>query len=252
MDIFKYRLNKLIFFVNFLFERTPRVSFFEKLMLIIKFYYISNAVDCPHSNIEMLLFARTVFHISEKLGGVIVEAGSYKGGSTAKLSLIAKISGRKLVVFDSFQGLPENREVQTYTADIRAFHHYKKTTYVFPKGKYKGLLSEVRRNIHRYGSPELCFLKKGWFKNTMPKFHEKIAAVFLDVDLASSTRTCLKYLYPLLQPGGFLMSHDGHLTLVTEVFQNKDFWEKTVGFPKPPMFGLNKGKIISIIKPLYY
>jgi O-methyltransferase len=42
--------------------------------------------------------------------GVIVEAGCYKGGSTAKFSLMAEKVNRDLVVFDSFQGIPENAE----------------------------------------------------------------------------------------------------------------------------------------------
>lgn len=43
---------------------------------------------------------------------------------------------------------------------------------------------------------------KGWFEDTMPVFNERIIAAYIDVDLASSTKTCLKYLYPLLVPGG--------------------------------------------------
>src|SRR5690606_19018518 len=42
--------------------------------------------------------------------GVLVEAGCFKGGSTAKLSLLAELAGRELVVFDSFEGLPDNDE----------------------------------------------------------------------------------------------------------------------------------------------
>jgi O-methyltransferase len=42
--------------------------------------------------------------------GVVVEPGCYKGSSTAKFSLIARKAGRDLVVFDSFQGIPDNAE----------------------------------------------------------------------------------------------------------------------------------------------
>ncbi len=40
----------------------------------------------------------------------------------------------------------------------------------------------------------------------LPTFKEKVAAVYIDVDLASSTRTCLNHLYPLLERGGVCFS----------------------------------------------
>ena len=245
----KYRWSKLIFIIQFIFEKTPRVSFIQKLFLVAKFYIISKSIDCPHSNTEMLLFARAVFFLPQAIDGVLVEAGAYKGGSTAKLSLIAQIVGRKLIVFDSFQGLPANKEVQSYTEEIMSHQSFKDNLFVFPEGKYKGTLLEVKKNIKKYGAIDACSFKKGWFEDTMPKFHEKIAAMFLDVDLASSTRTCLKYLYPLLQTGGILMSHDGHLTLAAQVYKDRNFWKNEVGVNKPDITKSIKGKIIFIVKP---
>jgi hypothetical protein len=51
-------------------------------------------------------------------------------------------------------------------------------------------------------------------------------------------RTCLKYLYPLLQPGGVLYSQDGHLPLVCDLFDGDKFWEQEVGVRKPAIEGL--------------
>ena len=42
--------------------------------------------------------------------GCIVEAGVYKGGSGAKFSIFAKLVGRRLILFDSFESLPKNLE----------------------------------------------------------------------------------------------------------------------------------------------
>jgi len=227
--------------IDFLFEKTPHVSLLKKLFLIIKFYYISFAVDCAHNNFEMLTMARSIFKLPSNINGDIIEAGSYKGGGTAKLSLIAKIVNRRLIVFDSFYGIPENNEIHSYGK-------YKKRSFVFTKGAYKGTLSEVKKNVEKYGAPDVCIYKKGLFEETMPKFHGKAAFIFLDVDLASSTRTCLKYLYPLLSPNGVLYSHDGHLTLVTHIFENKTFWKKEVGFLQPKIEGLDKQKLLKIVK----
>jgi O-methyltransferase len=96
---------------------------------------------------------------------------------------------------------------------------------------------------------DVCDFVKGWFKNTMPKFSKPIAAIYLDVDLASSTQTCLKYLYPLLVESGTLYSQDGHLPIVIDVFDDDDFWEKEVGYKKPHIKGLGEKKLIEIKKP---
>jgi len=67
------------------------------------------------------------------------------------------------------------------------------------------------------------------------------------VDLASSTRTCLKYLYPLLESNGVLYSQDGHLPLVIDVFDNDNFWLSEVGCKRPQILGLGEKKLIKIM-----
>jgi O-methyltransferase len=76
-----------------------------------------------------------------------------------------------------------------------------------------------------------------------------VAAAYVDVDLASSTRTCLRHLYPLLVPGGALFSHDGHLPLVQEVLTDDAFWRDEVGWPRRPIEGLGERKLVVIRKP---
>jgi O-methyltransferase len=58
----------------------------------------------------------------------------------------------------------------------------------------------------------------------------------------------LKYLYPLLVPGGAIFSQDGHLPLVLEVLQDPTFWAEEVGVPVPPMEGLGTSKLVAILK----
>lgn len=82
----------------------------------------------------------------------------------------------------------------------------------------------------------------------LPDFHESVSAIYLDVDLASPTRTCLKYLYPLLEPGGALFSQDGHLPLVIDVFHDDEFRVNEVGCAKPKVFGIGRPKLIKIVK----
>jgi O-methyltransferase len=140
------------------------------------------------------------------------------------------------VVFDSFQGIPENDEPH----DKNIFGRPES----FKAGSYWGTLDEVKRNVARFGRIDVCRFVPGWFEETLPGFHEPIAAMYLDVDLAASTRTCLKYLYPLLAAGGTLYSQDGHLPLVIEALSDADFWVNEVGCKPPRIEGLGQRKLI--------
>lgn len=142
-------------------------------------------------------------------------------------------------MFDSFEGIPENTEAHNDSAPGQEN---------FPRGSYRGALEEVKRNVERYGDVEVCRFIEGWFDATMPTFNEPVAAVYLDVDLVSSTRTCLKYLYPLLQPGGTLFSQDGHLPLVVELYEDPRFWEEEVGSEKPKIMRSRSQKLLRMVK----
>lgn len=236
---FRGLLYGFIFFIS----KDRYLSLKQRLSLIKKIYLITKNVSCPHTESQMLSFISAVFSISSNKKGCIVEAGSYKGGSTAKFSIAAKLTNRKLLVFDSFKGLPNNKEAH----DRNIFGHSIKGQFV--GGAFYGTLSEVEETVKKYGELEVCTFIKGWFENTMPNFSEPIAAIYLDVDLASSTRTCLKYLYPLLIPGGVLYSQDGNFPLVIEVFNDNKFWKQEVGCTKPLIKGLGQKKLIKIEKP---
>jgi O-methyltransferase len=224
------------------FVRGPsELSLRRRMSLARSLYQISYEIDCPHTQVEVLSFIRTVLDMPRKVPGVLVEAGCFKGGSTAKFSLAARLAGRRLVVFDSFEGLPDNTEAHgaSIFGDVPDFS----------PGKYRGGLDEVRENVRRRGAPESCTYVRGWFDQSLPAFDEPIAALYVDVDLASSTRTCLKYLYPLISPGGYVFSQDGHLPLVIDVLTDTGFWEKDVGAPPPRFRGLGTSKLVSARKP---
>jgi O-methyltransferase len=193
---------------DFLRDSSIPISFLARLRFVIQCLWISQRINCPHTQGEILAFARMILLAPP---GVIVEAGCFKGGSTAKFSLIAEQAGRDLVVFDSFQGIPENTE--PHEKDMSGY------PISFKAGCYAGSIDEVKANVTRYGRIDRCRFIPGWFEETMPYFTESVAAAYIDVDLASSTATCLRYLYPTVVPSGFLASQDGHLPLVIEVLK---------------------------------
>lgn len=213
----------------------------QRRQLVRRLYRISSHVDCPHDESQILEFLTVVLTLPATVAGCIVEAGCYKGGSAAKFSLAARAAGRELVLFDSFAGLPN----ASGDANGRSIFGRK---VAFAQGDWCGTLAEVQENVARFGDPASCRYVPGWFEQTLPQFREPVAAVFLDVDLASSTRTCLKHLYPLLSPGGWLFSHDGHLQPVVDVYADSEFWQREVGCPRPEIQGLGTNAFLRIRK----
>ena len=224
----------------FLGNSSLAASFADRVRIVKQLYRTSFNLRSPHTQEEILSYIEAILSLSADGKGIVVEAGCFKGSSTAKFSLAADIAGRKLVVFDSFQGFPKNEE--RHDKDIFG------KPVNFPPGALCGALEEVKGNVAKFGRIGCCRFVAGWFEKTMPGFAEPIAAIFLDVDLASSTRTCLKHLYPLLEPGGVLYSHDGHLPRVIEVFADEGFWHNEIGIARPPVQGLGRKKLIKIVK----
>ena len=233
-------IKEYIDIAHFVLRDTPHTRLRDRYSVIRQMHIISARIYCPHTTSEILTYIRTILSLPDHSRGVVVEAGCFRGGSTAKFSLAANIAKRTLVVFDSFEGIPDNNE----SHEINIFGGKAE----FRKGSYAASLEEVQENVKKYGNIESCRFIKGWFENTMPTFKEEIAAIYLDVDLASSTRTCIKYLYPLLEQGGALYSQDGHLPLVLELVNDDKFWLNEVGCSKPIIDGIWEKKLIRMVK----
>ena len=224
----------------FISNRRLPITFRARLAFVRAIYRISRFVDCPHTQAEILAVATALLSMPTSSPGCVVEAGCFKGGSTAKLSLAAKLANRELVAFDSFEGLPKNDE--RHGTSIHG------ETPNFSEGRYLGTLDEVKASVASHGDIARCQFIKGWFNETMPLFKQGVAVAFLDVDLASSTRTALANLYPLVVPGGCIFSQDGHLPLVIDVLKDDQFWRQEVQYPKPLMEGLGTQKLVRIRK----
>ena len=218
------------------------LTFEKRRRLIESILRINHHIPCLYYSLEIITFIRESLRLSASVPGCLVEAGAYKGGSAAKLSLAAGLSGRTLYVFDSFSGMPE-------TASDRLLDGHPIS---WKRTDLCGTRDEVYANLKRFGRIEHCRLVPGPFARTMPDFHEPIAAIFMDVDLARSTRTCLRHLYPLLIPGGFVISHDGGFRGVTRLLKDGGFWERGLGCAKPAIQTLqHRHKALSSrIKPI--
>jgi O-methyltransferase len=188
---------------------------------------------CAHTHSEAVAIVTEILRVSESTPGVILEAGCFKGGSTAKLSLATKLIHRKLLVYDSFEGLPEVIEAEKSN---------------FSPGEYSGALEEVKKNVAKYGALEVCEFVRGWFDQSLPHLKEPVAVAFVDVDLRDSLETCLTFIYPRLVPGGSIFSHDGHLPICVDLMKDANFWRR-FDEPAPEFEGLGTRKLVRIRKP---
>lgn len=212
----------------------------RRVGLVARFLSTTNHVRTYHTQAEILSVANHVFGLMGRPGLTIVEAGSGKGGSTAKLSLITRLAGGRLVVFDSFRGVPPNDEVHL---DLRG------RRVVFRAGAFRGRLPGVRRTVARFGAPEVCEYRKGWFADTLPAFDGHVDVALLDVDLLGSTRTCLVHLIPRLRPGGAIFTHDGHLRAIVALLRDETFWRGELAMEPPTIEGLGSRKLLVIPAP---
>jgi O-methyltransferase len=211
----------------------PRV---ERARLIARFVGITNRVRGYHTLGEML---RISGEILRRAAPVVVEAGCGKGSSTAKLSLAVRAAGGRLLVFDSFKGLPANDE-RHQNLDGREV--------VFRAGAFRGRINEVQRTLDELGAPEVCQLHRGWFSDTMPQLDQPVDVALLDVDLVESTRTCLRAIVPRLRPGGVIFSLDGQLRATHQLLGDARFWRDELGVPVPAIEGLGTAKLL-VIRP---
>jgi len=204
--------------------------------LLKRFARIQKKITCGHSPFQFVLMAEYVLGLD--VPGPIVECGCYKGGSTAKLSLLAEHTRRKLYVFDSFQGLPEPKdEKEAYVKqDGESGQKYR-----FQAGQYRGTLDEVKNNVAQFGNLDVCVFIPGFFSESLTAFGVEPAFVFIDVDLVSSARDCIRVLWPLLKPGGYFFTHEAMYPSYIEGILDRGWWRENLNQCPPVIFGAGSG-----------
>lgn len=185
---------------------------------------------------EHIMMVEMILSIPASLDGAVVECGCFNGLSTASLSLACSLTGRRLKVFDSFKGLPE----PAVDDQVHRLPHYAEI-HSYKKGNFKADVQSVKRNLETFGKPQVCDLIPGFFSDTLPFFSDRCVFVFVDVDLRESLKTCLKYLYPLLQNGCRLYTHEAHHLEIAQLFFDKEWWSRTMDLPAPGLIGAGTG-----------
>jgi len=183
----------------------------ERLRLIYMFLRIDWHIEHSHWPCEILDVCHALVQRFACPREIMVEAGCWKGGSTAKFSLVCQLLGYKLHVYDSFEGV---ESVQEKGYDF--------------SGEYSAGEDEVKDNLRKYGVEEVCIIHKGWFSETIKPNCEnaRIFTVYIDCDLAKGTEEVLKGVLPWLTDDGFVFTQDYHISSVKQMLQNSATWAR--------------------------
>jgi hypothetical protein len=90
---------------------------------------------------------------------------------------------------------------------------------------FEGGLVEVQANIGAFGKIKTCEFVKGWFSESLKALKNPIVFGFFDVDLASSMRDCIRYIWPLLVDGGMIYTDDSCDMDVVKVWFDCPWWK---------------------------
>jgi O-methyltransferase len=168
---------------------------------------------------RLVSLSRGIDHIvQQRIPGDIVECGVWRGGSmllVARKLARLKDTGRKLYLFDTFEGMSEPG-----SEDVSAVDNTSAKDLMNAQDKMAGdnvwcysSLDEVKDNLSKANyPPENIRFIKGKVEDTLPEPSiGQIALLRLDTDWYESTKHELETLYEKIVPGGILIIDDyGH------------------------------------------
>jgi len=205
-----------------------KLSFLKKQWLGLRMFLNKLRIPTGTSYKSHLAMALKIFETPPDVTGDVVECGTWMGGSAANLSLVCKIAGRKLRIFDSFAGLPKGSEEDRQAA-------------VYAPGDYQGSIETVKKNIERFGVIEVCEFVEGWFDQTLPQLNKPILLAFIDVDLELSLETCVRFIWPNLTERGYIFIDEYMGLDYCSIFWSEEYWKRYFQRIPPGLVGAGVG-----------
>ena len=159
------------------------------------------------------LEAAVRYLVRSGIEGGFVECGVWRGGSMMAIALTLLDEGeseRRLVLCDTFEGMPEPGAEDIAMTGKPAHPRWKKRLIDGESQWCRAELEEVRRNLFSTGyDPARMRFLKGRVQDTLPcDAIGPIALLRLDTDWYDSTKWELEQLYPRLVSGGVLIVDD--------------------------------------------
>jgi O-methyltransferase len=148
----------------------------------------------------------------------VVECGVWYGGMMAGMMAATR---RHVYGFDSFQGLPDPKEIDGEAALKYARNKSAPSYFNNCSARYDDVVKVVRSAGSNYT------LVQGWYSRQ--KFRlmtSRISVLRLDCDWYDSVKVCIENLYPLLVPGGVVIvddyyAYDGAARAINEFIADK-------------------------------
>lgn len=131
--------------------------------------------------------------------GEMAELGVYQGNISSLLNEM--FPEKKLYLFDTFDG---------FDASDHAYDIERRFTRDETKQFFKD--TSIEKVMERMEAPEKCIVKKGFFPESLGDMRSdmtlKFSIVSIDPDLYMPTYEGIKYFYPRLSKGGYIIVHD--------------------------------------------
>jgi O-methyltransferase len=189
------------------------ISLLNRLRLLGRFIVIDWHVVHGHIPSQIASICQYLSARPARDREIMIEAGCWNGGSSAKFSIICRMLNYKLHVYDSFQGV---EELAT-----------KDKEYDF-SGEYRAAEAAVRSNLRQYGEISECVIHQGWFKDTIAveALELPVRVAYIDCDLAKGTAEVLAGVMPALVEDGGIFSEDFHIRSVREFLYDPETWDR--------------------------
>jgi O-methyltransferase len=146
--------------------------------------------------------------VTRDIAGDFVECGVCNGGSAAAIACGLRSSGRRVWLYDSFQGVPKPSEIDGACAANFT-------------GAWVGELENVKRAMEIAGVADKDYIvRAGWFKDTFRlPLPERVSILHIDADWYDSVLLSLNTFYDRVGEGGIVVLDDfGHWEGCREAF----------------------------------
>lgn len=161
----------------------------------------------------------------EHVPGAAAELGVYRGFFARCINQL--LPNRNLYLFDSFEGFAENA---CANESFQAAHRN----------------TAIHKVLAIMPHPEKITVKPGFFPESLEGMEDKFCLVSLDVDFYQTTLDGLRYFWPRLERGGYLMLHDWGSQSLPGVRQALADFEREMGerLPAVPLCDVGGSLII--------
>jgi O-methyltransferase len=135
-------------------------------------------------------FLRELLKLVKSVGGDLAECGTYQGASAYLMCEFAAVHGRRVHLFDSFEGLSEPEVVDGSWWEAGRF----------------ASPAVVRRNLAEFD----CWrIHQGWIPSRFEEVADRsFAFVHVDVDLYAPTRDSIRFFFERMPTGGVMVLDD--------------------------------------------